>query len=332
MKSSTIAFLAGAVALCGSVYAAEEAESEPAGEWNWAMGEGISFNETPIVSAELSISWDSKYLSYGLVDNNDPIVTPGGWLTFFDWVTLGVSAIIDTTHYGTGAGYYNRRWFYQEVDPEISLGHSFSPDDFSWLPTTVEFSIGYMYESHPRSFKGEDGDPYDNPDTQFATFEISLPDLWFEPAFQYERDIMRDQGTYLNLSIGHTFALIDGDTEEDDPVLTFRPSIGQGWGDRRRVSGYLSNVHHPAYEEDEDGNLEATGDYEPLERNGLMDTCIKGEMTWNICSGIALSGYVAYYDYIFDRHLREGARVYEATGRYKESYNFVCGLALTATF
>ena len=63
-----------------------------------------------------------------------------------------------------------------------------------------------------------------------------------------------------------------------------------------------------------------------------MDLCVKGELTWNIGAGVALSAYVAYYDYVFDSTLRDAARAYEATGRDDTSYHFVGGLALTASF
>ena len=63
-----------------------------------------------------------------------------------------------------------------------------------------------------------------------------------------------------------------------------------------------------------------------------MDLCIKGELTWNIGGGVALSGYVAYYDCVFDSMLREGARAYEARGMDDTSYHFVGGLALSTTF
>ena len=86
--------MSAAAALCMGAFAAEEEKSEG---WAWAMGEGITFDENPIVSTEVSLSFDSKYLSYGFVDNNDPILTPAGSMTFFDWVTFGVSAIFDTT-------------------------------------------------------------------------------------------------------------------------------------------------------------------------------------------------------------------------------------------
>lgn len=323
MKAQYIA-CACAAALCGVALADEKAAApaeEPAAEetsgWAYNPGEGVSFNEHPIVSAEFSLAWDSKYLSYGLIDNPDPILTPAASITLLDWVTVGVSAIFDTTKYGKGAGYYNRAWDWTEVDPEIGIGHSFSPDDFEWLPTTVDLSVTYMYEYHTWSSTGPDAECVDenDPSTQFITVEAGLPDLWFEPVFQYERDLFRDEGTYLNLEIGHTFPIIDGESEEDDPILTLKPSIAQGWGDWRRVAGYLSHRNG-----------------EPLERAGLMDTWLKLTADWKICDLLSLSGYVAYSDYIFDRHTREGAYRYEATGKYDDSFNFTCGLALTATF
>lgn len=313
MNSKYIA-MACAAAVSGSVWAEDASENKG---WNYNPGEGISFNEQTIVSAELSIAWDSKYLSYGLIDNPDPIITPAASLTFLDWLTFGVSWVCDTTKYGKGAGYYNRAWKWTETDPEIGIGHSFSADDFEWLPTTVDFSLTYMYESHPNSAVGPDGDLDDaeENDTQFVTFEMSLPDLWVEPTFQYEQDIARDSGTYLNLELGHTFSLIDGDEDGDDPILSLRPSISQGWGDNRRVAGYLSHRND-----------------EPLDRAGLMDTMIKISADWNICDYLTLSGYVGYSDYLLDRHTRDASRRYEATGKYDDSFNFVCGLALTATF
>ena len=86
MNSKHMMTMACAVALCGSVLADtnETVNAEAAAGWNWAMGEGVAFEETPIVSAEVSLAFDSKFLSYGLVDNNDPILTPSVALT--DWI------------------------------------------------------------------------------------------------------------------------------------------------------------------------------------------------------------------------------------------------------
>ncbi len=310
MNSKHMKMLACAAALCGGVLAEEtktEAAETPEG-LAWAPGEGISFGEQPIMSVEAGLAFDSKFMSYGLVDNKDPIITPSAAVTFFDWLTFDVAALFDTTTYGKKAGYTNRGGRYFELDSGVSVGHAFSPDDYSFLPTTIEFSLGYAYEYHPRTMGGGTGEPGD--DTQFVTFEIALPDLWIEPTLAFERDIDRDNGTYVNLELGHTFSLIDGESEDDDPVLAFRPSVAQGIGNTQRTRGYDLAQDH----------------------GGLMDLCVKGELTWNIGAGFALSGYVAYYDYVFDSTLREAARAYEATGRDDTSYHFVGGLALTASF
>ena len=299
--------IACAAALCGSVRA-ETKETEDQG-LNWAMGEGLTYGETSIVSAEVGLAFDSKFMSYGLVDNNDPILTPSAALTFFDWVTLSVESIFDTTRYGERAGYNNHAFRSQELDPGVAIGHAFGPDDAAWLPTTVAFELGYMYESHPKVV---------DDDTQFLTFSVGLPDLWFEPTFSYERDIDRDDGTYLNLEVGHAFSVVEGKEEGDDDILAFRVSLAQGWGDKRRVVAYLPDV----------GNDEAEG----LGRASMMDTCVKGELTWNITDGVSLGAYAAYYDYLFDSHARNSARAYEATGSHTDSYSFVMGVSLAVAF
>jgi len=282
--------MACAAAVCGSVQA----------ELNWKMGEGVSFDETPIVSTKVELAFDSKFLSYGLVDNNDPILTPGASMTWFDTVTFGVSSIFDISRYGKKAGYGNRAWRYQELDPSAGVAHAFTPDEVSWLPTTVEIGVTYMYEQHPRVV---------DDDTQFVTLSVGLPDLWFEPAFAYERDIDRDDGSYLNLEIGHTFALVESGEENGDDILDFRLSAAQGWGDGRRIDAYLAT-----------------------DRPGLMDFCLKGELTWNLADGVTISGYVAYTDYLFDSSLRTRARDYEATGSWDESWNFTAGCSLAVSF
>ena len=327
--------MSAAAALCMGVFAADEAApAEEKGEgWAWAMGEGVTFDETPIVSTELSLSFDSKYLSYGFVDNVDPILTPAGSMTFFDWITFGVSAIFDTTKYGYRAGYTSRQFQYTELHPTVTIGHSFSPEDFEWLPTTVEFAFGWDYEYHPNSKNKGGFDDYGfwdksiAADTHFWTFEFGLPDLWFEPKFFYERDAMRDNGTYMNLEIGHTFAVI-GDEEEE--TLTLRPSVAQGFGTRQRVRAYASR-YCIGYDDDEGAYFE---DEAPLDHAGLMDTMFKLEAEWSICDGVALSGYVGYSDFLFDRKIRHASRRYECSDpkRWEHSWNVVAGLALTLSF
>lgn len=290
MNSKHMMTMACAAAVCGSVRA----------ELNWNMGEGVTFDETPIVSTEVGLAFDTKFLSYGLVDNNDPILTPYASMTWFETVTFGVMSIFDISRYGRKASCGNRAWRYQELDPSAGVAYAFTPDEVSWLPTTVELDLTYMYEQHPRVV---------DDDTQFLTLTVGLPDLWFEPAFAYERDIDRDDGTYLNLEIGHTFTLIRGDEAGSDDILDFRLSAAQGWGDGRRIDAYLE-----------------------ADRSGMMDFCLKGELMWKVTAGVAVGAYVAYTDYLFDSSLRNRARDYEATGCWDESWNYTAGCSLSVFF
>ena len=303
MNSKHMMTIACAATLCGSVLADtnELTNADAVSGWSWSMGEGVTFVETSIVSAEASLAFDSKFLSYGLVDNDDPILTPAASLTFFDWVTFGVESIFDISRYGRDAGYGNRAWRYQELDPSVAIAHEFGPDDVGWLPTTIGLELGYVYEAHPRAW---------DDDTQFFCFSIELPELWLEPVFSYELDLERDHGTYLNLELGHTFTLIGPREEGADDILDFRVSAAQGWGDRKRIAGYLPDV---------DGA-------------GLMDTCLKGEFTWTMADGVTLGAYVAYSDFLFDSDVREASRSYEATGSWNRSWNFVAGLSLAVAF
>lgn len=299
MNSKHISAIVCAAAISGSVctIAAEENQETK--------------TEDKLLEFGFSMAFDSKFLSYGLVDNNDPIVMPSAEVTIADTLNFNVAAIFDTTKYGKKAEYGNRGGRYQELDIGAGLMHTFCKDDYEMLPFSVDLSLGYMYEYHPKHMQNKPDNP--GAGTQFITFEVALGDMWIEPVFLYERDIMRDNGTYLNLELGHTFSLIDGDGCE--PLLSLRPSVAQGFGDKKRVAGYLTKE-----------------DDEPLDHAGLMDSTIALELAWNITDWCCLSGYVAYSDYIFDSTLREASRRYEATGKCDTSYNFTGGVALSINF
>lgn len=291
-------------AVCGlnlSVFAQETAKPATAKseEKKPEIKEETEEDEFAWISAEFGLAFDSKYMTYGVIDGKDPILTPSATLTFADWVYVGVEAIFDINKSnGKWGGYGNRAWRYTTLDMIGGVAHSFDLGD---TLGTLDVDVNYIYEYIQR-YHGDMGD------TQYINASLGLSDLWLEPVLSYERDIMADEGTYFNLELGHTFPLVG---EGDDAVLTFKPSIAQGLGDKHRTRGYDLAPDH----------------------GGMMDTCIKGELTWAICDHFSISGYVAYYDYWFDSTLREGARDYnDAAGDTHDSYNFVGGLALTASF
>ena len=313
-KRMIAAFCAVGLA-CGTLADGEKPApaAEEAAELSWAPGEGVAFGETPIVSAEVGVAFDSRYMTYGVIDGKDPIVTPSATLTFFDWIYIGISSIFDATKgNGKRGGYGNRAGKYTTLDATVGLAHEF---DLGEDIGTLGFDFNYIYEYIHR-YKDEDGaDCMD--DTQYLNLELTLGGHWLEPTLAIERDLMADDGTYVNLSLAHEFPLIDGAGEDDDPVLAFTPSVGQGLGNTLRVRHYGFARHG-----------------EEVDRGGLMDTTIKGELTWNFAPGLSLSGYIAYSEYLFDSKLRDGAREHNAAWGHgcNHSWNFYGGLAVTASF
>ena len=285
--------IACAAAVCGCVSlvtAADEVAEAEKGE----------VEETPIVSAEFGLQLDSKYMTYGVVDGKDPILTPSAQLTFFDWAYVGVESIFDLTKgNGKRGDYGNRAGKWTTLDMIVGLAHEF---DLGETLGTLSVDVNYIYEYLRRHHS-------DMGDTQYVNLELSLGDLWLEPTLGIERDLMADDGTYVNLEIGHTFALVGDD---EDPTLTFRPSIGQGLGDKHRTRGYeLADDH-----------------------GGLMDTTIKGEFEWAVCDHVALTAYIAYSDYWFDSKLRDGARAYNGAwgSSCDHSWTFYGGVGMTVSF
>ena len=255
------------------------------------------------VSGSLTVDYETKVLSYGLPDSDDPNFLPYGELTFFDALSVGTKFYIDTSHIGERMGRGDRAWDFWEVDFPVDLRHAFTSDDYDWLPTSVEVGAGYRYEYHPPRTHVRD--------TQFWLADVSLPDLWLVPCLSYERDVIRDNGTYLNLALFHEFEVFE------DVFLV--PSLSQGWGDKKRVRGYLS-----------DPDME-----HGLNRAGLMDTRLQLAVRWQIADCLSVSGFVAYSDFLFDRHIRDASRNYIRQGdggARNNSWTFPVGIAVCLAF
>ena len=270
-----------------------------------AEAEKGEIEEDAVVSAEFGLAFDSKYMTYGVIDGKDPILTPSAQITFFDWLYFGVEAIFDTTKTnGRRGGYGNRAGKYTTLDSIVGLAHDF---DLGETLGALSVDVNYIYEYIPRYHDDDVGD------TQYVNLELALGDLWLEPTLAIERDLMADDGTYANFSVGHTFTLVG---DEEDPTLTFRPAVGQGFGNSLRTKGYFSDTT------------------EGFSHSGLMDTTIKGEFEWTLCENVALGAYIAYSDYWFDSNMRDAARAYNAEWGHAcdRSYNVVGGLSMTVSF
>ena len=255
------------------------------------------------VRGSLTIDYQTKVLSYGLPDSADPNFLPYGELTFFDHLSFGSRFYIDTSRIGERMGRGDRSWDFWEIDFPVDLRHTFTPDELAWLPTSVEIGAGYRYEYHPPRTHVRD--------TQFWLADIALPDLWIVPCLSYERDVIRDNGTYLNLCICKELEVVE--------KVYLTPSVSQGWGDRKRVRGYLSNP-------------DMTG---PLDRAGLMDSRLQLSLSWRPWTWLEVAGFVAYSDFLFDRHIRDASRNYirqNDGGARNTSWCFPVGLSVTCRF
>ena len=287
--------MACAAAVFGCVAAATAADEVAEAE------KGEVEEETPVVSAEFGLQFDSKYMTYGVIDGKDPILTPSAQLTFFDWAYVGVESIFDLTKgNGKRGDYGNRAGKWTTLDAIVGLAHEFELTEDIGLSVDVNYIYEYLRRHHS-----------DMGDTQYVNLELGLTGLWLEPTLAIERDLMADDGTYVNFSLAHTFTLVG---DEDDPTLTFTPSVGQGFGDKHRTRGYELAADH----------------------GGLMDTTIMGEFEWALCDHVALTAYVAYSDYWFDSKLRDGARAYNGAwshgDKYADSWNVYGGVGVTVSF
>ena len=118
-------------------------EAEESSELSWAPGEGVTFGETQVVSTEVGVAFDSRYITYGVIDGKDPIITPSAKMTFFDWFYMGVSSIFDVTKAnGKRGGYGNRAGKYTTIDATVGLAHEFDIDNVG----TIGFDFNYIYE------------------------------------------------------------------------------------------------------------------------------------------------------------------------------------------
>ena len=240
-------------------------------------------------------------MTYGVIDGKDPIVVLGASIALFGWVYFGVEAIFDTTKgNGKRGGYSNRVGKYTTLDALVGLSREFNLGE---TVGSLGIDVGYMYEYMPR-LDDEAGD------TQYFTAELSLGDLWLEPTLLFERDIVVDDGTYVNLELGHSFELSEG--------IALRFAVGQGLGNSLRTKGYFSGLEK----------------VEGFDHGGLMDTTVRLDLEYGIADWLTFGAYVAYYDYLLDGNMRKAAAAYNGEWGAGEdkTWNFVGGISISATF
>lgn len=288
------------VCLIQSVLADNTAAADSAGTPEAAVaaaGKGPAF--------EATLDFCTRQLTYGLVDNRDPIVTAAlaaEWQGF----TFDTAVIFDTTEWGkTQGGYGNRKGQYQELAFGPGYTYTFDPGDYPFLPTAVDTFVNYTYEYHPpvRKSRGES-----NPDTQFLHAGFALPDLWLKPTLCAEFDIDNEAGAvYLLAQVGHTFTLVEaaGGRETDPLALALGAGVGVGNPKRNRY----------------DADFDAWA---------FMDVWVSAALEWQLSDRVLLAPYVALSEQLH-RRLRDASR-HAIEGETHASTQLVGGLALAAAF
>jgi len=259
----------------------------------------------PPPTFEVSLDYCSRQLTYGLVDNRDPILTADGVAAWGDF-SLEVTAIADTTDWGERhGGYGDRTGKYQEFAFGPGYTRLLTPEEASLLPTPLELGARYVYEYHPavNTSKGES-----NPDTQFVYLTAALPELWLAPALSAEFDIDNENGAiYLGAEVGHTFALVSAAGGRETDPLSLSLGAGVGFGNPRR--------------NEYDAGFDAYA---------FKDVWVSAALEWHLNERITLTPYVAVYEQLH-RRLREAARAC-IDGETHTSTQVVGGLRLAACF
>lgn len=254
---------------------------------------------------EAAVDFCTRQLTYGLVDNRDPIVTAEAAAEWHGF-TFESAIIFDTTDWGEKhGGYGDRRGKYQELAFGPGYTCAFSPENFRFLPTVVETFVNYIYEYHPpvRKDLGEE-----NPDTQFVNVGAALPDLWLTPALAAEFDVDNEAGAvYLAAEVGHTFALVRtaGGRETDPLSLSLGAGVGLGNPERNECD---AEYHRWAFK----------------------DAWVSAALEWQITDRVALAPYVAVCEQLTPR-LRDAAR-HAIDGETHSSAQLVGGVRLAASF
>lgn len=283
--------------------------------------EAAELEEAPSWGFEASIGIDycTKQLTYGLIDNPHPILTPAVELAFGheDWFTLaiGVEAIFDMTNYGAKEGGYNdRRYKYQELAPGITLSRTWKTADA--IGSDLETALNYTYEYHPRTCK-KPAEEFENPDTQWLNFEISAPDFWLVPTLAIEYQLAR-QGTegyadgkgaiYATFDVSHTFD-IGAPLGLDEETLTLTPIVGFGMGNKARNECDFGDW----YEENE----------KSADPFLLRDGYARLELTYAPIEGLEITPYIGC-------HQQLDSSVRDAVG--SDDFVGYVGLSLSYTF
>ena len=252
-----------------------------------------------VPEATAGVDFASQQMTYGLVDNDDPIVT-GSASVAWGFFSFGVDGIFDTTDWGeTDGGYGDREWKYQELDLTPAVSWTFE----ELIGTPLEAELSYCWAHHPDA-KDEEGEDA-NPDTQTIGLSLGLPEVLLAPSLAVEWDIDDEEGAvYAQLGVSHAFELLAADEEDADPALALELHAGLGMGNAKR-NGFDADWDHAS----------------------LKDVEVGAALPWNV-GVLTVSPYVLCTEQA-EHALREASKAADPDG---ESFQWVAGIAVEAAF
>lgn len=252
-----------------------------------------------VPEATVGADFASQQMTYGLVDNDDPIVTGSASLAW-GFFSFGVEGIFDTTDWGeTDGGYGDREWKWQELDLTPAVSWTFE----ELVGTPLEAELSYSWQHHPDA-KDEEGEDA-NPDTQVIGLSLGLPEVLLSPSLAVEWDVDDEEGAvYAQLGVSHAFDLIAADEEDEDPALALELHAGLGMGNAKR------------------NECDAEWDHA-----SLKDVEVGAALPWNV-GALTVSPYVLCTEQV-EHALRRASKAADPDG---ESFQWVAGIAVEATF
>lgn len=252
-----------------------------------------------VPEATVGVDFSSQQMTYGLVDNDDPIATGSASLAW-GFFSFGVEGIFDTTDWGeTDGGYGDREWKWQELDLTPAVSWTFE----ELVGTPLEAELSYSWQHHPDA-KDEEGEDA-NPDTQVIGLSLGLPEVLLSPSLAVEWDVDDEEGAvYAQVGVSHAFDLVAAAEEDEDPALALELHAGLGMGNAKR------------------NEFDAEWDHA-----SLKDVEVGAALPWNV-GALTVSPYVLCTEQV-EHALRRASKAADPNG---ESFQWVAGIAVEATF
>jgi uncharacterized protein (TIGR02001 family) len=165
-------------------------------------------------SIDLDTTFNSKYVWRGISLTNDPVFQPTvavSWKGF----TASFWGNMDLTDIN------NTQWQFNEIDLTL---------DYSWSWDIIDFSVGVIHYIFPNIGLSATTEIYGS---------VGL-DVFLSPTLTVYQDVDQFNGTYANLSIGHTFEDVWRPRENMAMSVDLSGAVGYGSG-KHNAANYGSS-------------------------------------------------------------------------------------------